>query len=143
MSSQTTPELVTCQIDDGVALLTLNRPERHNAWSIPMEERYFALLRQAEADRDVRVIVVTGAGRSFCPGMDSVSLAHQAATGATTNPHLRQPMTLPTGIAKPVLAAINGACAGIGLIAALNCDVRFAATSAKFTTAFAQRGIMA
>jgi enoyl-CoA hydratase/carnithine racemase len=136
-------ELVTLDVDQEIAVLTFNRPERHNAWSVPMEQRYYARLREVEADPDVRVIVVTGAGRTFCPGLDSDALADQAATGVSTNPHLRQPMTLPTTIAKPVIAAINGACAGIGLIAALNCDLRFVSTTAKLTTAFARRGIMA
>ena len=136
-------ELVTQEVADGVAVLTFNRPERHNAWNVPLENRYYERLRAAEQDPDVRVIVVTGAGRSFCPGMDSQSLADQAETGISTNPHLRQSMTIPTTIAKPVIAAINGACAGIGLIAALNCDLRFVSATAKLTTAFAARGIMA
>lgn len=143
MGSETEPDIVTRELHEGVALLTLNRPEQHNVWTIPLEERYFERLREAEADADVRVIVVTGAGRSFCPGMDSGALANQAVTGISTKPHLRQSMMTPTTIAKPVIAAINGACAGLGLIAALNCDMRFAATSAKFTTAFVKRGIMA
>lgn len=136
-------EIVTRTVAGGVAVLTLNRPERHNAWSVELENRYYDLLRGAEADPDVRVVVVTGAGRSFCPGMDTAALADQVATGVSTNPHLRQPMTTPTRIAKPVIAAINGACAGIGLIAALNCDLRFVSATAKLTTAFVQRGIMA
>jgi enoyl-CoA hydratase/carnithine racemase len=136
-------DIVTRETQDGVALLTLNRPERHNAWTVPLEERYYDRLREAETDPTVRVVVVTGAGRSFCPGMDTNALAEQAATGRSSNPHLRQSMTTPMTIAKPVIAAINGACAGIGLIAAVNCDLRFASATAKFTTAFANRGIMA
>jgi enoyl-CoA hydratase/carnithine racemase len=139
----TETEIVTQTVTDGVAVLTFNRPERHNSWTVPLENRYYDRLRAAEADPDIRVIVVTGAGRSFCPGMDTAALADQAATGVSTNPHLRQPMTTPTRIAKPVIAAINGACAGIGLIAALNCDLRFVSATAKMTTAFVQRGIMA
>ena len=141
MSTET--ELVTCAVEAGVAVLTWNQPERHNAWTVPLENRYYARLREAEHDPEIRVIVVTGAGRSFCPGMDSAALADQVATGVSTNPHRRQSMTTPTTIAKPVIAAINGACAGIGLIAALNCDIRFVSATAKLTTAFVQRGIMA
>jgi len=144
LSTETAVEqTVTCTVSDGVAVLTWNRPERNNAWSVPMETEYYRLLEECGQAEDVRVIVVTGAGRSFCPGMDTQQLADQAATGSTTNPHLRKPMTLPRSIPKPVIAAINGACAGIGLVAALNCDLRFASATAKLTTAFVQRGIMA
>ena len=135
--------LVTSEIADGVAVLTWNRPERNNAWSVPMEREYYRLLRACGDDPEVRVIVVTGAGRSFCPGMDANTLADLATTGSSTFPHRRDPITLPRSIRKPVIAAIKGACAGIGLVAAMNCDLRFASASAKLTTSFSQRGIMA
>jgi enoyl-CoA hydratase/carnithine racemase len=135
--------LVRKETVEGVAVLTLNRPERNNAWSIPMEQEYFRLLRECGDDPETRVIVVTGAGKSFCPGMDTSTLSDQARNGTSTFPHRRDPVTLPRSIRKPVIAAINGACAGIGLIAAMNCDLRFAAASAKITTSFSQRGIMA
>lgn len=135
--------LVTRRVADGVAVLTWNRPERNNAWTVSMETEYFRLLEECGRDPDVRVIVVTGAGRSFCPGMDAEVLAENARNGATTQPHLRTPFTLPRSIPKPIIAAINGACAGIGLVAAINCDLRFASATAKLTTSFAQRGIMA
>ena len=135
--------LVTLDMAEGVAVLTWNRPERNNAWSVPMEQEYYRLLRECGDDPAVRVIVVTGAGKSFCPGMDADSLSDQATNGTSTFPHRRDPVTLPRSIRKPVIAAINGACAGIGLIAAMNCDLRFAAASAKLTTAFSHRGIMA
>ena len=77
----TTGKLVTRDIDQGVALLTWNRPERRNAFTVPMEEEYFALLHQCTADPEVRAIVVTGAGTTFCPGMDSEALS-EIATGA-------------------------------------------------------------
>lgn len=135
--------LVTRSIADGVAVLTWNRPERNNAWTVPMEVEYFGLLDECAHDESVRVIVVTGAGRSFCPGMDAGVLADNALGEASTDPHLRTPFTFPRSIPKPIIAAINGACAGIGLVAAMNCDLRFASSSAKLTTSFAQRGIMA
>ncbi|MFI5953195.1 enoyl-CoA hydratase-related protein [Cryptosporangium sp. NPDC051539] len=138
-----TEPLVRREVSEGVAVLTFNRPERNNAWSVPMETEYYQHLRECGDDPDVRVIVVTGEGKSFCPGMDAQTLADQAATGTSTFPHRRQPTTLPREIRKPVIAAINGACAGIGLIAAMNCDLRFASSRAKITTSFAQRGIMA
>jgi enoyl-CoA hydratase/carnithine racemase len=136
-------ELVTRTVRDGVAVLTWNRPDRNNAWTVAMETEYFRLLDECAHDDSVRVIVVTGAGRSFCPGMDAGVLAENAQTGATTNPHLRTAFTVPRSIPKPIIAAINGACAGIGLVAAMNCDLRFASSTAKLTTSFVQRGIMA
>lgn len=145
MSTHTTTDggLVTRSVADGVAVLTLNRPERNNAWTVPMEMEYFRLLEECARDSTVTVVVVTGAGRSFCPGLDAETLAENARSGATTNPHLRTPFTFPRSLPKPIIAAINGACAGIGLIAALNCDLRFASSNAKLTTSFAQRGMMA
>jgi enoyl-CoA hydratase/carnithine racemase len=141
--TMTDSDLVTRTISDGVAVLTWNRPERNNAWSVPMETEYYRLLEECGEDEAVRVIVVTGAGRSFCPGMDANVLADNAQSGNTTNPHLRKPFTLPRSIPKPIIAAINGACAGIGFVAAMNCDLRFASSKAKLTTSFVQRGIMA
>ena len=141
--TMTDSDLVTRTISDGVAVLTWNRPERNNAWSVPMETEYYRLLEECGQDEAVRVIVVTGAGRSFCPGMDANVLADNAQSGNTTNPHLRKPFTLPRSIPKPIIAAINGACAGIGFVAAMNCDLRFASSKAKLTTSFVQRGIMA
>ena len=142
-SPGTDKELVTRQVADGVALLTWNRPERNNAWSVPMEAEYYRLLRECAGDPEVRAIVVTGTGKTFCPGMDTAVLSDQAENGTTTWPHRREPITLPRTIRKPIIAAINGACAGIGLVTAMNCDLRFAAASAKLTTSFSQRGIMA
>ena len=130
---------------DGVCVLTLNRPDRMNAWTHEMEARYFDLLAEAERDAETRVIVVTGAGRGFCPGFDMDALAAMSSgeggNGAAAVPE--RPQTFPLTIRKPIVAAINGACAGIGLVQALMCDIRFAAAGAKFTTAFARRGLVA
>jgi enoyl-CoA hydratase/carnithine racemase len=135
-------ELVLRAVDAGVCTLTLHNPERRNAWSVAMEERYFALLDQADADPDVRAIVVTGAGTTFCPGLDTQRLSAAAGEGRLAL-GVRRPQTYPLRIRKPMIAAINGACAGIGLMQACNCDVRFAARGAKFTTAYARRGLPA
>ena len=70
-------DVVLYDLSDGVATLTLNRPERKNAWTIEMQARYYGLLEQCEADGDVRVIVVTGAGTAFCPGVDTEALQAQ------------------------------------------------------------------
>ena len=133
-------DLCTYELRDGVAIVTFNRPDRHNGMTGSLEVAYYARLAQAAADREARVIVVTGAGRSFCPGAD---LAHRPGPGEEPLPNTKVPSTFPQTIDKPLVAAINGACAGVGLVQALHCDVRFAATQAKFTTAFARRGLIA
>ncbi len=132
------------EVRDGVAVLTLNRPDRLNAWTNEMEERYFGLLADCARSSDVRVIVVTGAGRGFCAGADMEGLQALGANGQpAAAARERVAQRYPLSIPKPIIAAINGACAGIGLVQALMCDVRFAAEGAKFTTAFARRGLVA
>ena len=136
--------------DSGVAVLTLNRPERMNGWGGGLATTFYSLLDDAEADPDVRVIVVTGNGRAFCAGADMGNLntisnaTVDAAEGTDVNKLVgsRHPHFVAT-LRKPVIAAINGACAGMGLTLALVCDVRFAADGAKFTTSFARRGLIA
>ncbi|HZQ58151.1 MAG TPA: enoyl-CoA hydratase-related protein [Acidimicrobiales bacterium] len=134
-------ELVLSSLADGVLTVTLNRPDRLNAWTRRLERQYFTVLDEADDDPAVRAIVVTGAGRGFCPGMDTQSLA-KAAAAEPSAPDPR-PMTHGLSVRKPMVAAINGACAGIGLVQALVCDVRFAAAGAKLATAFSRRGLPA
>jgi enoyl-CoA hydratase/carnithine racemase len=147
-------EFLLTEVADGVALLTLNRPGRMNAWTPAMEGEYFAALEQCSHDADVRAIVVTGAGRAFCAGADMQDLQalgngsapertdeHDRGHGSASDQ--RRAQTFPLSIPKPIIAAINGACAGIGLVQALMCDLRFAADDAKLTTAFARRGLVA
>jgi enoyl-CoA hydratase/carnithine racemase len=138
-------DVVLREIDDaGVALLTLNRPDRLNAWTPEMERAYFSLLDDCAGRDDVRVIVVTGAGRGFCAGADMDNLQSIGSGGFDREAaHDRRPQTHPLTVRKPVLAAINGPCAGIGLVQALMCGIRFAAAGAKLTTAFARRGLIA
>ncbi|HEX3910966.1 MAG TPA: enoyl-CoA hydratase [Solirubrobacteraceae bacterium] len=143
-------ELVLKEVhDDGVAVLTLNRPERLNAWTAELEQVYFTQLRECAASADVRAIVVTGAGRGFCAGADMSSLqaigdvAQGEGDGAARADFEHTPQTFTLSVPKPVIAAINGPCAGIGLVQALMCDVRFVAENAKLTTAFARRGLVA
>ena len=137
-------EVVTREIDDGVAVLTLNRPDRLNAWTGEMQVLYFDLLADCAERDDVRAIVVTGAGRGFCAGADMNNL--EALSGGddsvTTSAHDDRPQTFPLTIGKPIVAAVNGACAGLGLVNALMCDIRFAAEGAKITTAFVRRGLV-
>ena len=134
--------LVRYEVDRGVATVTLDHPERRNAWSPDMERQYFALLDRAAADQDVRAIVVTGAERWFCPGLDSQRL-EQAAGGVGLRLEGRRSQHYALSIPKPMIAAINGACAGIGIVQALVCDVRFVARGARLSTAYAKLGIPA
>jgi enoyl-CoA hydratase/carnithine racemase len=130
----------------GVALLTLNRPERLNAWNGEIAARYFELLDECADNDHVKVIVVTGAGRGFCAGadMDALQSIGNAAGSSGSDAAGGGPAQYrTTQIPKPVIAAVNGACAGIGMVQALMCDIRFAAEGAKFTTAFARRGLIA
>ena len=138
-------DVVVLEVEDRVAVLTLNRPDRLNAWTQAMQRRYFDLLAECGERDDVRAIVVTGAGRGFCAGADMEDLQaigsgnlDGLASGLDSRPQAF-PMTIP----KPIVAAINGPCAGLGLVQALMCDVRFAAADAKLTTAFARRGLIA
>jgi enoyl-CoA hydratase/carnithine racemase len=139
-------EVVQRTVEDGVALLTLNRPERLNAWTGAMERAYFDFLQECANSPEVRVIVVTGAGRGFCAGADMQDLQALGEGGVELSAAAtqeRRAQTFPLSIPKPIIAAINGACAGIGLVQALMCDLRFAADGAKLTTAFARRGLVA
>jgi enoyl-CoA hydratase/carnithine racemase len=135
-------DVVLYEVRDAVALLTLNRPERNNGWTLEMEDRYFDLLLQADADPGVRAIVVTGAGRAFSPGADLGTLEDGAEVGSLEFGQLhRRPTTLPLTIRKPIVGAINGAVAGVSLAQALQMDIRFAAAGIKMTFSFPQRGL--
>ncbi|MEM9037980.1 MAG: enoyl-CoA hydratase [Actinomycetota bacterium] len=139
-----TSDTVLYEVSDKVALLTLNRPDRLNAWTGELEARYFELLERAAAAPEVAAIVVTGAGKGWCAGADMDALQGIGSGGrGGSEQAMRRQMRETTDIAKPVIAAINGACAGIGMAQALFCDLRFAAAGAKFTTAFARRGLIA
>jgi enoyl-CoA hydratase/carnithine racemase len=138
--------VVLKEVQDGVAVLTLNRPDRLNAWTAEMENDYFALLDECAESDEVRVIVVTGAGRGFCAGADMQDLEDLGGADGVpdeTRARERRPQSTPLSIPKPIIAALNGPCAGIGLVQALMCDIRFAAEGAKLTTAFARRGLVA
>jgi enoyl-CoA hydratase/carnithine racemase len=133
----------------GVAVMTLNRPDRLNTWGGDIATAFYAGLERAEEDPAVRVIVLTGRGKAFCAGAQLGSMGNVSqAIGETDEGKLaslvgeRQPHHLTT-LCKPVIAAINGSCVGIGLTQALMCDVRFAAAGAKFAASFARRGLIA
>jgi enoyl-CoA hydratase/carnithine racemase len=161
-------------VNDKVACITLNRPDRLNAWTPRMSLEVRDALHAAAGDDDVRVIILTGAGRGFCAGADmneledasdqglsaldgtedpeqAVSILSGIRTEETLDPDnrfvarsdFRKRYSYLQSIPKPIIAAINGPAAGLGLIMTLYCDIRFASEKAKFTTAFARRGLIA
>jgi enoyl-CoA hydratase/carnithine racemase len=134
---------VLYEVRDRVAVITLNRPEKLNAWTPGMSDGYRRALDDATADPEVRVAVLTGAGRGFCAGADMELLGGLAETGARVGGGDREPAQMEPAVPKPVIAAVNGPCAGLGFVRAMFCDIRFAAAGAKFTTAFARRGLVA
>lgn len=154
---------VLYEVSQRIATLTLNRPDRLNAYTAGMGAQLRAAMRRATDDAGVRVIVLTGAGRGFCAGADMDSLSAGTASGGATlaadnsagrtaepppfdahsSADYQTPHSYFPAVPKPIIAAINGACAGLGLVYALYCDQRFAAAGAKFTTAFARRGLIA
>lgn len=134
--------------ESGVAVVTLNRPDRMNAWGGGLAAAFYRCVDRAETDPNVRVIVITGNGRAFCAGadmgdLDTIGGADTSGDADVTKLVGERHPHFVTELRKPVIAAINGACAGIGLTQALMCDIRYAAAGAKFTTAFARRGLIA
>ncbi|HEX6971398.1 MAG TPA: enoyl-CoA hydratase-related protein, partial [Limnochordia bacterium] len=113
-------EVVLYEVDDGVAVLTLNRPDSLNAWTPELGSRYFDLLEEAEEDSSVRVMVVTGAGRGFCAGADFEYLKEVEESGEAADPDPR-PQSFPRTLSKPVIAAVNGPCAGLGFVIGMMC----------------------
>lgn len=133
---------VLAELRGAVLLLTLNRPTKLNAWNDAMERGYFDLLEAADADPDVRAIVVTGAGRGFCAGADMANLQH--VSERTEADLVRErPRDMPRQVRKPLIGAINGVVAGMALAQALHFDVRFGDRGARFTAAFPRRGLIA
>jgi enoyl-CoA hydratase/carnithine racemase len=142
------------EVSEKIATITLNRPDRMNAWTPIMERDVRHAMEAAATDDNVRVIVLTGAGRAFCAGADM-----EALKGLDPD-DIKRAQSLPPfdmnrrpdwqsrygyypSISKPVIGMLNGATAGIGLVHALYCDLRFAADNTVFTTAFSRRGLIA
>lgn len=132
---------VQSMLDHGVLTVTLNRPERLNALTFEMERLYIQTLLDAADDPAVRVIVVTGAGRAFCSGADLAALDGMAQ-GAARPVKLRRHF-FTTLLPKPVLAAVNGPCVGVGFAMAMMCDMRFAGASVRFGPGMARLGLPA
>ncbi|OSC41150.1 enoyl-CoA hydratase [Mycobacterium decipiens] len=153
MSSADTEDAVLYEATtSGVAILTFNRPERLNAWGPDLAAGFYAGIDRAEQDPAIRVIVLTGRGRAFCAGAHLGSPASAAGVGGSMERAGQtnladlvgeRPPHFVTTLRKPVIAAVNGSCVGIGLTQALMCDVRFAAAGAKFAAVFARRGLIA
>ena len=149
------------QVADRVATITLNRPDKLNAWTATMDQEVRAAMYEADADANVRVIILTGAGRGFCAGADmsllnsisqqGLGARHQgdflrnAGNGQRDNvrPDFQKKYSYFPALTKPVIAAVNGPAVGLGFILTLYCDIRFASDTARFGTAFAKRGLIA
>ena len=143
--------------DDRIAILTLNRPHRGNAWTGRMETEFRAAIADADTDPEVGVIVVTGAGRQFCVGADSRALEISSEAGSYQSgideppaqpgdphdPASRTRFGFLRALDKPVIAAVNGAAAGIGLVLMCFADIRFVASGAKLTAAAPRLGLPA
>lgn len=130
--------------DGGVATVTLNRPHRLNAWTTPLELEYAKALEQLSLEPEVRAVVVTGAGRGYSAGWDMEELRDVGASGERSDDSAQSiAVTATLAFPKPLIAAINGSCAGLGLAQALACDLRFARAGAKLTTSYAKIGLIA
>ncbi len=143
---------------DGVAIITLNRPEKLNAWTVLMEQEVRSAVEAAQSDPEVRVIVLTGAGRGFCAGADMSLLNAVASQGlgdrgreflsggiarAGVRSDFQKKFSYFLALDKPVLAAVKGPAVGLGLVIPLYCDLRFASDAARFSAVFARRGLIA
>lgn len=130
-------------MSDRIATITFDRPEVANAQNPNTEAEFVELLTRADEDPGVRAIIITGAGKTFCVGGDA-AYAKGVIEAYGWAGSIPQPMeAFGLSVRKPIVAAINGACAGAGLVYAATCDVRFAARGSNFSTAFARRGLPA
>lgn len=146
-------ENILYTVEHNVATITLNRPEKLNCWSDAMGADVWEATKRAETDDDVRVIVLTGTGKAFCAGADISQLASINPAALATKMPRHYDMNRRSdyqgrnnffpSVLKPIIGMLNGATAGIGLVYAVHCDIRFASDAAAFTSAFARRGLSA
>lgn len=133
-------ETVLYEAEDGVAVITLNRPEAMNAWTPLLSDELMLACGAADADDDVRAVVVTGAGRAFCAGADlSGGEAGFVGGGPTAQ---SGPRLWPFQVRKPVIAAINGHAVGVGITYPMLCDIRIVSETAKIQYAMVRRGVI-
>jgi len=127
---------------DGIAVITLNSPDKLNAISIKMKESLFAAMAEVNSDDSIKVVILTGAGRGFCAGHDISEMMSAAPKEPTLNDRLNSASSEASfyKLEKPVIAAINGACVGAGLALALSCDIRIASDKAKIGSAYIKLG---
>ncbi len=146
-----TYEQITYERADGIATITLNRPERMNAFTPVMLDEWYAALLDSHTDAGVRVVILTGAGRGFCAGADlsggeGVSLLHRSASQVDNRNFLRDSVQriprLVSIMEKPYVAAVNGAAVGAGMDMASMCDLRFAADTARFGMTYVRMGLI-
>lgn len=133
-------------VSDGVATITLNRPERKNAFTVDMVDAWADALRRAQSDDAVRVVVVTGAGDSFCSGVDLATFRSASRTPLQEKQlltdHVHRVALAHQDMDKPVIAAVNGAAVGAGMDMALLCDLRLGSRSARFCEGYVRVGLV-
>jgi enoyl-CoA hydratase/carnithine racemase len=130
------------KIHNSVQTISLNRPDRLNAWTEEMAVEIKESMHNASINNDVKVIVLTGTGRGFCAGADMNNL-NTIDADERAEKNAESPYSPFDSVPKPIIAAINGPAAGLGLILSMWCDIRFASKSAIFSTAFSKRGLIA
>jgi 2-(1,2-epoxy-1,2-dihydrophenyl)acetyl-CoA isomerase len=135
-------ETILFEVRNGVAYLTLNRPDKLNAFTEQMNKEIEKALKQAAADEEVRCLVITGAGRAFCSGEDLGGVTEGVDHGEVLRKRYVPMMKQIHRFEKPTIAAVNGVAAGAGMSLALACDFRLASEKASFIEAFIHVGLM-
>ena len=147
LKAEVVEDEVLYAVSEHIATLTLNRPDRMNTISGPMLNQLAQLMLKADRDPDVRCIILTGAGRAFCAGLDlrGATSGSTGLSGASTSTDIDLRGTPPTvifNLGTPTICALNGSAAGYGMDTALGCDIRLMAEGAKLAAAFVKRGIV-